>query len=159
MNFEVFFKQEDMIENIFATFMEQQEYYVRLNQYDDIKYLGFGGLAVNKNDKFALMFELNGNLSPRSFSISVKDRNGNFVLMGETVAIYSLSADDNTNYKDLSEKFKILINDVFEKYKIYSKENRLDFVFNNLEIERKSFTDINLDKVNIELENDDIERE
>lgn len=159
MNFEIFSKQEDMIENIFATFMEQQGYYVSLNQDESVKYLGYGGLAVHKDDKFSLMFQLNGNLYPRSFSISVKDRNGNFVLMGETVAIYSLSADDNTNYKELSEKFKILLNDVFEKYKIYSKENRLDFVFNNLEMERKSYTDVKLNNDDIELENDDIERE
>lgn len=159
MNFEVFSKQEDMIENIFATFMKQQGYYVKLNQDEDIKYLGYGGLAVHKDDKFSLMFELTGNLYPRCFNVSVKDRNGNFMLMGETVAIYSLSAHDNTNYKELSEKFKMLITDVFEKYKVYSKENRLDFVFNNLEMERKSYTDVKLNMTNIELENDDIERE
>lgn len=146
-----FQKQEKEIEKIFYNFMKEKGYSVLLHTEEDIKYMGYGGIAV-KEDKFAVFFELSGNVYPRGFSVKVEDRNGNFVLTGETAALYSLSATPEMDIKELTEKFKILLNDIYEKYKVYSRENRLDFVYNELKEERKDYDSINLNKINQELE-------
>lgn len=131
-----FLEQEKIVEDIFYDFFKSKGYFTRIN--DDIKNIGYGGIAV-ADDKFALIFELHGFPYPKSFSVSAEDRNGNFVVMGETVAIYSIIPDDNISKSELEEKFKTLLNDIYSKYKVYSKENRLDFVYKNMELERKEY--------------------
>lgn len=151
-----FLEQEEAVENIFYDFMKEKGYTVHFHKDEDIKYMGYGGNAV-KEDKFALFFSLHGNVYPREFIVCAEDRNGNFVLMGEAAAVYGVSATPDTNTKELTDKFKILLNDIYEKYKVYSKENRLDFVFNELEQDRKNYDDINLN--DIKQEQDEIEPE
>lgn len=146
INREKFLEQEGIIEEVFFNFMSEKNYDVRINDGDSIKYLGYGGNAV-KDDTFAVLFKLVNFPYPRSFSVFVEDRNGNLVLTGETAAIYSIEADDNIDNKELVNKFKILLNDVYNKYKDYSKENRLDFVYNGLEMERKDYTNFNPNEV------------
>ena len=131
-----FLDQEKIVEDIFDDFFKDKGYFTCIN--DDIKNMGYGGFAVT-DDKFALIFELHGFPYPKSFSVNAKDRNGNFVVMGETVAIYSITPDDNISKSELEEKFKTLLNDIYNKYKVYSKENRLDFVYNDMELERKKY--------------------
>lgn len=147
-----FLEQEQEIEDIFYDFMTENGYSVHFHRDEDIKYMGYGGMAV-KEDKFAPFFSLSGNIYPRSFSVFVEDRNGNFILTGETAAIYSISASPESNIKELKDKFKILLNDIYNKYKVYSKENRLDFVYNELKLERKNYDNV-LEK-NIEQEMED----
>lgn len=151
-----FMKQEKELEKIFYNFMKEKGYSVILHSEEDIKYMGYGGIAV-KDDKFSVFFELSGNVYPRSFSVRAEDRNGNFILTGEMAALYSLSATPDMDMKELTGKFKILLNDIYEKYKVYSKENRLDFVYNELKEERKNYDDIILENQKLELE--DIEPE
>jgi len=149
-----FIEQEQELEEIFDEFMSKEGYSVHIHGEDDLKYFGYGGYAI-KEDKFAVIFNLRGQVYPRGFSISVSDRNGNLVIMGETVAIYSISATSDTPKEELVNKFKIMLNDIYNKYKIYSRENRLDFVYNEYEIERKKYDEI--DKQSKELE-EEIER-
>lgn len=59
------------------------------------------------------------------------DRNGNDILHGPTCAVYIL--DD---CKDFESKLEKMCTYVFDKYSKYSRENRLDFKFNNLKEER-----------------------
>ncbi len=146
-NREKFLEQEEIIEEIFETFMREKGYRVTINEGDSIQYLGHGGNAI-KEDKFAVFFELVSNIYPRSFSIFVEDRNGNSIITGETSAIYSIKPDDNVDIKELAIRFKILLNDIYNKYKDYSKENRLEFSYNELEMERKDYTEIDLNEVN-----------
>lgn len=35
-----------------------------------------------------------------------------------------------------------MLDDIYNKYKVYSKENRLDFVFNEYEVDRKNYDDV-----------------
>ncbi|MBR1377320.1 MAG: hypothetical protein IJ565_05895 [Bacilli bacterium] len=152
-----FLEQEEAVENIFYDFMKEKGYTVYFHRDEEIKYMGYGGNAV-KEDKFAVFFTLSADIYPRHFSIFAEDRNGNFVLTGEAAAIYSLSATPDSDINKLKNTFKILLNDIYEKYKDYSKENRLDFVYNELETDRKHY-DINNDTKNIEKEEEnEIER-
>ena len=136
-----FLDQEETVEKIFDEYMSKEGYYVRIYDEDDLKYFGYGGYAV-KEDKFAPIFKLHGQVYPRGFSISVEDRNGNFVIMGETVAIYFISVTSETSKKEIENEFKLMLDDIYNKYKVYSKENRLDFVFNEYEVDRKNYDDV-----------------
>lgn len=149
INREKFLEQESIIEKVFFDFMVEKGYRVSINEGDSIQYLGYGGDAI-KEDKFAVFFRLVSNIYPRSFSIFVTDRNGNSIITGETVAIYSIESDDNADNKELVSKFKILLNDIYNKYKDYSRENRLEFSYNELEMERKDYTEIDLNELHKE---------
>lgn len=109
--------------------------------------LGRGTVAY-KDDKFSPLFELKiwgGEIAENFVSIFVTDRNGNTILGGETVAIYSLN-DVGDFEKNLS-LFAKMFEDVYEKYSVYSKSNRLDFAFNEMKLERKIYVDTkNLNK-------------
>lgn len=152
-DFKKFINQINLIEDYFYGFMKEKGYSVNIYEEDDLKYLGYGGWAT-KEDKFAIFFKLVEFPYPKSFSIHAEDRNGNNILHGETVAIYSISDKDNMSDDELLSRFKMALNDIYDKYKVYSKENRLDFVFNELEMERKDYTDMAL---NIKLEKNEIE--
>lgn len=98
------------------------------------------GSILFKSDKFVPIIQLciwqelktKGKVvEDGSISIHVEDRNGNSVLDGPTCAIHCLK-----DCPDLEEKFEKMCSYVFEKYSKYSKQNRLDFVFNELPEER-----------------------
>lgn len=131
--------------------MKDKGYSVNIYEENEVNSMGYGGWAT-KDDKYAIFFKLVEFSYPRSFSIHAEDRNGNSILHGETVAIYSVSGKDNLSNEELLSRFKMALNDVYDKYKVYSKENRLDFVFNELKMERKDYTDINLDNLKEDLE-------
>lgn len=139
----MFYKQEKELEKIFYEFFKSKEYYVHLYGDDEVDHMGHGGYAV-KDDKFSVFFGLSGYLYPREFYVTAYDRNGNYILIGEDTAIYELSKVEDMPLDELKSKFKILLSDIYEKYKEYSKDNRLDFVFNNLKTDRKDYTNINL---------------
>jgi len=150
-NIKEFLEQENIIEDVFYNFMKDKGYSVSLYNEEDLKYMGYGGFAV-ADDKFAIIFKLSNNPYPRSFSVFAEDRNGYFAIDGETAAIYSILIDENSNMDndELKSKFEILLEDIYTKYSVYSKNNRLDFVFNEMEIERKNYEDISLNKEELE---------
>lgn len=148
--FKKFIDQVNLVEDFFYDFMKDKGYSVNIYDENEVDCMGYGGWAT-KDDKFAIFFKLVEFSYPKSFSIYAEDRNGNNILHGETVAIYSVSGKDNLSNEELLGKFKIALNDIYNKYKVYSKENRLDFVFNELEMERKDYTDIDLDSPQKEL--------
>ena len=87
-----------------------------------------------------------------SLDIFVKDRNGASVLDGDWCAVYRLPEGENkcnpitlsfkeVHTKDFEKKFLEMCEYAFVKWSGYSKINRLDFKYNNFEIER-----INLSK-------------
>ncbi len=135
--FEKYDEQANIIEDLFFDFMEKQGYSIL--EYDCRR----GGIAY-KTDKFCVLFKLNATSYPRNFTIHVEDRNGYFALDGDTAAIYSLSECSDLSNEELTKKFKKLLNDVYEKYEIYNKSNRLDFVYNELEVERKEYNEMGL---------------
>ena len=148
LNKENFVNQMELVETIFYDYMTDKGYLVNINKGEEVKYLGYGGYAT-KDDKFAIFFKLCEQNYPRTFAVFAVDRNGYFAIDGETVAIYNLSiSDDMTNY-DIEEKFKELLKDIYEKYSIYSKENRLDFVYNEYEIERKNYDKLIENKIDL----------
>ena len=132
----VFHKQGEKVNKIFCDFMKEKGFSTW--EHDD-KDLGFGVIASNSNDKFIPIFELHNWHYPESHSIFVEDRNGNSILTGDTVAIYSMDIDENWTENDILDKFKIMLEDVYSKYGKYDKNNRLDFVFNEMQMERKEF--------------------
>jgi len=139
LNKDSFVEQIDELEDLFYNYMKEKGYSVSINDDESVAYLGYGGYA-SKDDKFAVIFKLVENIHPRSFSIFAVDRNGYFALDGETAAIYSISAGEDTTMDEIKNKFNIMLNDIYEKYGFYSKDNRLDFVYNEMEIERKNYT-------------------
>lgn len=105
---------------------------------------GRGSVAF-KDDKFAPVFGFHvwgGPIKEDIISLHVEDRNGNFSLDGPTAAIYSLN-----NTGDFDKNLKLLtmmVDDCLEAFGSYSKESRLDFVFNELTIDRKTYDESSL---------------
>lgn len=135
-----FTEQRSIVENMFYDYMTDNGYSVYIYDGND-KSLGYGGFATKK-DKFAIFFTLVEFQDPRSFSVNAEDRNGNFILTGDTAAIYTMSIndEDDLTINEIKDKFSKLLNDIYEKYGNYSKENRLDFVYNELKMERKDYS-------------------
>ena len=87
-------------------------------------------IFTNTNDTFVPIFHLNI-WWREGLSIHVMDRNGNDILHGPTCAVHIL--DD---CKDFESRLEKMCTYVFDKYSKYSRENRLDFKFNNFKEER-----------------------
>lgn len=122
--------------NEFNISMAERGYY--LTSHDDHS-MGRGSVAV-KNDRFAPIFNLHvwgGEISENFVSIHVTDRNGNAILDGPTVAIYSMSDTGDREKNGLV--FSRMLNDAYEKYGGYSKSNRLDFAFNEMKEDRRVY--------------------
>lgn len=145
---EIFYKQAVKINSIFDDFMKEKGFSVW--DHNDSA-LGYGAIASHKEDKFVPIFELKMWSYPRTFSIHVIDRNGNSILTGETAAIYSLDIKEDMKEDTMISKFKTLVNDVYDIYGNYCRENRLDFSFNNLEMERKEYSEIEKESSEIEI--------
>lgn len=150
-NLNEFLEQERIIEETFYNFMEDKGYSVNIYNDDDVEYTGYGGFAVTE-DKFAVIFKLCNFQHPKAFTIFAVDRNGYFAIDGDTAAIYSISLEEKTDIDndELKAKFEILLEDIYKKYGAYSKSNRLDFVFNDMKMERKSYENISLSKEDLE---------
>lgn len=133
----IFYKQADKLSEIFMDYMSDRNFSV--SHHND-KYSGNGVTASHKEDKFVPIFKLVNQPYPKSFSIFVDDRNGNTILYGDTAAIYSIRAEENMSENEIIETFEKMLDDVYDKYGIYNKKNRLDFTFNELEMERKNYT-------------------
>ena len=135
-----FTEQRSIVENMFYDYMTDNGYSVYIHDGND-RSLGYGGFAAKK-DEFAIFFTLVEFQDPRSFSVNAEDRNGNFILIGDTAAIYTMSIndEDDLTINEIKDKFSKLLNDIYEKYGNYSKENRLDFVYNELKMERKDYS-------------------
>jgi hypothetical protein len=89
-----------------------------------------------KSDKFVPM--INIHLWHDSISIFIEDRNGNSILHGETCEICNLKYQEDS-FEEITIRFEKMCNYVFNKYKVFSKDNRLDFIFNEMKMERVNF--------------------
>lgn len=126
--------RREKVTNMFCDFMEKKGFHILLDE--DIER---GGMAVHNDDDFVPIFSLRNWNCPDEHCIFVDDRNGSFIVSGDTAAIYSLEVDETWTEKEILNKFKEMLDDVYEKYGQYSKSNRLDFVFNEMEMERKEY--------------------
>lgn len=120
----------------FDNFMSEHGY--RVVSHND-QYMGRGTTAC-KDDKFVPVFNLHvwgGTIVENFVSIHIEDRNGNSILDGPMVAIYSMS--DTGDSKKNSLVFSKMLNDAYEKYGGYSKSNRLDFAFNEMKEDRRVY--------------------
>ena len=133
-----FLKQSEKVLEHFCNYMEDKGYSVWAH---NDKGLGYGAIA-SKDDHFVPIISLHIWARPQSYSLHIDDRNGNFVLNGNTAGIYSLDLDEKNVIpsKEIISCFDNMLNDVYKKYGTYSKTNRLDFVFNELEMDRKFYT-------------------
>lgn len=126
----------DRVSDIFIDFMEEKGFDV---SYHNDKYLGNGATAFNSKDTFVPIFELSNQLYPKMFTIFIKDRNGNSILTGNYAAIYSFNANDMTN-EEIFDTFIKMLDEIYNNYGIYNKNNRLDFTFKELKEDRKSYS-------------------
>lgn len=105
----------------------------------DDEYMGRGSVA-SKEDKFSPIFNLclwGGEVPENFVSIHIEDRNGSTILNGDTVAIYSMV--DTGDQEKNALVFSKMVDDACEKYGVYSKSNRLDFVFNEMKQDRRTY--------------------
>lgn len=120
----------------FESFMSERGY--RVVSHND-QYMGRGSTAC-KDDKFVPIFNLHvwgGSIVENFVSILVEDRNGNAILGGPAVAIYSMPDTGDSEKNRLV--FSKMLNDAYEKYGGYSKSNRLDFAFNEMKEDRRVY--------------------
>lgn len=132
-----FEKQCKRINQIFCNYLKEKNYYVWNFDEENMK----KGAFACKDDKFVPIIMLHNCWFPERHSISVIDRNGNTIIEGETAAEYSLEIDekDNNSIDEIAEMFEIMLNEVYLKYGNYDRNNRLDFAFNELEVDEKDF--------------------
>ena len=136
-NVKEFEKQCKRINQIFCNYLKEKNYDAWNFDEENKK----KGAFACKDDKFVPIIKLHNCWFPERHSISVIDRNGNTIIEGETAAEYSLEIDekDNNSIDEIAEMFEIMLNEVYLKYGNYDRNNRLDFAFNELEIDRKNF--------------------
>lgn len=132
-----FEKQCKRINQIFCNYLKEKNYDVWNFDEENMK----KGAFACKDDKFVPIIKLHNCWFPERHSISVIDRNGNTIIEGETAAEYSLEIDekDNNSIDEIAEMFEIMLNEVYLKYGNYDRNNRLDFAFNELEVDEKDF--------------------
>jgi len=135
---------DKQIEKAWDTFLKvADEYGYKYNHHNDST-MGTGTTCW-KDDPFIPIIKLDIRselkirsklIDPASMTIFVRDRNGNTILGGEFCAVHTLK-----DCKGFSKKLKEMSRYVFDKYSKYSRENRLDFVFNGLKMERVDWND------------------
>lgn len=132
------------IKEIFKEYMKERGYEIWKSE--DPEY-GITYTASKENDKYVplieLCFDCSCEFGSEECEIHVKDRDGKKSLHGHLVASYRLRIRYETDEEKIINEFKRMLDDVYNKYSKYSREDRLDSVFNNLEyqtfdyIERK----------------------
>ena len=106
------------------------------------------GATIYKEDKFVPIINLNIEpeliidkrvvITAKMFFL-IQDRNGNDILTGKTCAVHSLE-----DCEDFEIRLKEMCKYVFNKYSQYSRENRLDFAFNEYKEERMEWNNIDI---------------
>lgn len=140
-----FKSQSSKFNQIFYDYMKEKGFEV--SNYDN-GVIGYGVIAYNDKDRFIPIFNLYNWLDPEVHSIYIEDRNGNPMVSGNVVAIYSLELDEKWNENEILNKFKMIIEEAYEKYKNYNKDNKLEFNVNKMELDYKHF---NVDDKGIEI--------
>lgn len=132
------------IKEIFKEYMKERGYEIWKSE--DPEY-GITYTASKENDKYIPFIELEYGKDSKykisEYQIRVKDRDGNAGLHGESVASYYLYTKYETDEEKIISEFKKILDDVYNEYSKYSRENRLDFVFNNLEYKTFDYLDKN----------------
>ncbi len=125
--------------------MTEKGYKAYLNTEEQIKDYGYGGFAlVTPSDDFAVYFELHCYIHPRIFMLRAVDRNGIGYIEGTDAAEYYISATPDMDMEVLTSKFKTMLKGIYEKYKEYSRDNRLDFKFNQLKLDERNYDNIDM---------------
>ncbi len=105
---------------------------------------GYGFKFIGKKDKFQpiISIHLFREGGPKgSISIFVNNRNGNDIIMGNTIAIYSMKYEYKENLtekelKKLDDRYKEMVKYAIEKWSKYDKSNIIGYIENE---ERKEF--------------------
>ena len=106
---------------------------------------GYGFKFYGKKDNFQPTIRVRCDLDEKqpSISIFVENRNGNVVINGNIVAIYSMKIDYRENMKEeelkeIDEKYRKMIKHTLDKWTCYDKQNQLGYVEEDDE-EREEF--------------------
>ena len=130
-----YYDQCEKMNDIFCDYMEKNG--LSLFSFNDDT-LGYG-VDASKEDKFSPLFELSHWYNKHS--ITVEDRNGNSLIPFGAVAVYSLTVTDNMEEKELLDKFKKMLEDIYSIYGKYDKNNRLDFENSDMDTEYREYND------------------
>lgn len=106
--------------------------------------MGMVSLAFTENKfkpifNFRNWFRSEESLHSGFVSIFVIDRNGNSILTGDAAAIYSLDIKKGDKDEDVKQRFEKMLENAINKYGSYCRENRLDFVYNEMVTERVNY--------------------
>jgi len=112
---------------------------------NSIKEQGYGFKFIGIKDKFQPIIEVH--IFPRnkefSVSIFVENRNGNNIIYGNLIALYSMEGQYKENMtkaeiKKLDNRYRKMVSYAIEKWTKYNKENILGYV-NDEDEERLEF--------------------
>lgn len=136
---------------MFKTYMKERGYQIWLEETPN---MGITHTASKEVDRYIPFFEFTyGNKSKYNtctYAIVVYDRNGEEGLHGNSVAHYHLYTNANTSEEEIIRKFQKMLDDSYNKYFCYSRDNRLDSIFKNLKTEFIDYLEEN-EKINLYL--------
>ena len=126
--------------SIFDSIDDRYEFYPNEDQVTQ----GYGFEFIGKKDKFQPIIEIHlfrETNNKGAISIFIKNRNGNDIVMGNVVAIYSMDYEYKEHFtekeiKELDNIYKEMVKYAIEKWSNYDKSNLLGYMENE---ERKSF--------------------
>lgn len=106
---------------------------------------GYGFKFYGKKDNFQPTFRVRCDLNEKqpSITIFVENRNGNVVINGNLVAMYTMKIDYKENMaeeelKVIDEKYRKMVKYALDKWACYNKQNQLGYVEEDDE-EREEF--------------------
>ena len=121
------------IVELFKNYMIERGYKIWKSESPDS---GISYTARKEEDKYIPFFELcYGSLSKykiAEYEVSVTDRAGDEGLHGRTVASYYLHLNQENSEEAILNEFKKILDNSYKSYNMYSRNNRLDSVYNNL---------------------------
>ncbi len=118
--------------DIFDEIDEEYEFWDKTDPREE----GHGFMFVGKKDKFQPIIDicLTTSLGDKgSISIFIKNRNGNDIIIGNTIAIYSMNYEYRENItkdeiKELDSRYRKMVKYSIDKWAKYNKENILGYV-------------------------------
>lgn len=120
----------------FSNYFRQAGY--KIMEYNNVS-MGWGATALKNDDLYSPYFQVSTFMTVDRYEISViaADRNGNRVIsLDPWVACYTIKDVMSPGY---IEKLDIILDEIFNKFVKYNKDNRLEATLNNIEEERKEF--------------------
>lgn len=122
------------IKEIFKSYMKEKGYEIWKSEDPES---GITYTASKESDRYVPLIELcfgrEYEFKNVEYEIFIKDRDGKGSLHGHLVANYCLYTKYEPDEEKIINEFQKMLNDAYNEYSKYSRENRLDSVFNNLE--------------------------